>query len=91
MKYKIFLKQKLGENYKKFYLKNILILIFGKFYLQAKNFKKIIQSKFTFLKINLNKKVEHQSIVSKERGLLIDFTNENYLTFHLRPKYSKNF
>lgn len=91
MKYKIFLKKKFGENYKKFYLKNILILIFGKLYFKAKNFKKIIQNKFTFIKINLNKKIEHQSIIKKERGFLLDFTNENYLTFHLRPKNSKNF
>ena len=91
MKYKIFLKKKFGENYKKFYLKNILILIFGKLYFKAKDFKKIIQNKFTFIKINLNKKIEHQSIIKKERGFLVDFTNENYLTFHLRPKLSKNF
>ena len=91
MKYKIFLKRKFGENYKKFYLKNILILIFGKLYFKAKGFKKIIQNKFTFIKTNLNKKIEHQSIIKKERGFLVDFTNENYLTFHLRPKHSKNF
>ena len=91
MNYKIFFKKKFGENYKKFYLKNILIFIFGKFYFKARNLKKNIQNKFAFIKINLNKKIEHQSIIKKERGLLIDFTNENYLTFHLRPKHSKNF
>ena len=91
MNYKIFFKKKFGENYKKFYLKNILIFIFGKFYFKARNLKKNIQNKFAFIKINLNKKIEHQSIIKKERGLLIDFTNENYLTFHLRPKHSKSF
>ena len=91
MKYKIFLKKKFGENYKKFYLKNILILIFGKFYLKLREFKKNIQNKFAFIKINLDKKIEHQSIVKKENGFLVDCAYENYLTFHLRPKHSKNF
>ena len=91
MKYKIFLKKKFGENYKKFYLKNILILIFGKLYLKLREFKKNIQNKFAFIKINLDKKIEHQSIVKKENGFLVDCAYENYLTFHLRPKHSKNF
>ena len=61
MNYKIFLKKKFGENYKKFYLKNILILTFGNFYFKARDLKKNIQSKFAFVKINLNKKIEHQT------------------------------
>ena len=91
MKYKIYLKKKFGDNYKKFYLKNILIYIFGKFYFIARDLKRNVQSKLAFLKINLDKKIEHQSIVKKENCFLVDCAYENYLTFHLRPKHSKNF
>lgn len=91
MKIKTFLKKKLGSNYHKFRLKNILIKIFGKYFLNTREkFKKCI-SKFDFIKIKLNKKIEHQSIVKKENGILLDLTKNNYLTFHLRPKNSEDF
>src|SRR6056300_1694803 len=90
MKIKTFLKKKLGSNYHKFRLKNILIKIFGKYFLNTKKFKKYI-SKFDFIKIKLNKKIEYQSIVKKENGILLDLTKNNYLTFHLRPKNSEDF
>jgi len=91
MKIKTFLKKKLGSNYQKFRLKNILIKIFGKYFLNTREkFKKCI-SKFDFIKIKLNKKIDHQSIVKKENGILLDLTKNNYLTFHLRPKNSEDF
>lgn len=91
MKIKTFLKKKLGSNYHKFRLKNILIKIFGKYFLNTREkFKKCI-SKFDFIKIKLNKKIDHQSIVKKENGILLDLTKNNYLTFHLRPKNSEDF
>jgi len=91
MKIKTFLKKKLGSNYHKFRLKNILIKIFGKYFLNTREkFKKYI-SKFDFIKIKLNKKIDHQSIVKKENGILLDLTKNNYLTFHLRPKNSEDF
>jgi len=91
MKIKTFLKKKLGSNYRKFRLKNILIKIFGKYFLNTREkFKKYI-SRFDFIKIKLNKKIDHQSIVKKENGILLDLTKNNYLTFHLRPKNSEDF
>lgn len=91
MKIKTFLKKKLGSNYHKFRLKNILIKIFGKYFLNTREkFKKYI-SRFDFIKIKLNKKIDHQSIVKKENGILLDLTKNNYLTFHLRPKNSEDF
>lgn len=91
MKIKTFLKKKLGSNYYKFRLKNILIKIFGKYFLNTREkFKKYI-SRFDFIKIKLNKKIDHQSIVKKENGILLDLTKNNYLTFHLRPKNSEDF
>ena len=42
MKFKEFLKQKLGNKYQKFYLKNILSNIFGKFFFITRdNIRKI--------------------------------------------------
>ena len=91
MKIKTFLKKKLGSNYHKFRLKNILVKIFGKYFLNTREkFKKYI-SRFDFIKIKLNKKIDHQSIVKKENGILLDLTKNNYLTFHLRPKNSEDF
>lgn len=91
MKIKTFLKKKLGSNYHKFRLKNILKKIFGKYFLNTREkFKKYI-SRFDFIKIKLNKKIDHQSIVKKENGILLDLTKNNYLTFHLRPKNSEDF
>ena len=91
MKIKIFLKNKLGKYYKNFYLKNVLRVIFGKIFLNTRDFIKKNTKKFNFLKSNLNKKVEHQKIIKNEIGFLLDFTKDNYLTYHLRPKLAKNF
>jgi len=91
MKIKNFIKKKLGKNYYKFRLKYILHKVFGIFYILTRKYLKKIYSKLNFIKTNLNKKIEHQSIVTKETGFLIDFTKDNYLTFHLRPKKSENF
>ena len=91
MKIKNFIKKKLGKNYYKFRLKYILNKVFGRFYVLTRKYLKKIYSKLSFIKTNLNKKIEHQSIVTKETGFLIDFTKDNYLTFHLRPKKSENF
>jgi len=91
MKIKNFIKKKLGQNYYKFRLKYILNKVFGKFYVSTRKYFKNIYSKLSFIKKNLNKKIEHQSIVNKESGFLIDLTKDNYLTYHLRPKKSENF
>ena len=91
MKIKNFIKKKLGKNYYKFRLKYILNKVFGRFYILTRKYLKKIYNKLNFIKTNLNKKIEHQSIITKETGFLIDFTKDNYLTFHLRPKKSENF
>ena len=91
MSIKKFLKDKLGKNYHKLRLKYILYKIFGNFYLSLRNWIKKFYTKFDFLKNNLNKKIEHQSIIDKESGFVIDNTKNNYLTFHLRPKKAENF
>ena len=43
------------------------------------------------IKLKINKKIEHQPIVNKEKGFVLDGTLNNYLTFHLRPKKSSDF
>ena len=91
MSIKKFLKDKLGKNYHKLRLKYILYKIFGNFYLSLRNWIKKFYIKFDFLKNNLNKKIEHQSIIDKESGFIIDNTKNNYLTYHLRPKKAEDF
>ncbi len=91
MSFKKILKDKLGKNYYKFRLSYILNSLFGKLYLSLrKKFKSFIGN-FNFFKNKLNKKIEHQKIIQKESGFLIDATKNNYLTYHLRPKNSENF
>lgn len=91
MKIKDLIKNKLGKNYYKFRLKYILNKIFGNFYISTRKYFKNISGNFSFIKKNLNKKIEHQSIITRESGFIVDFTKDNYLTYHLRPKNSKNF
>ena len=91
MSIKKFLKDKLGKNYHKLRLKYILYKIFGNFYLALRNWIKKFYNKFDFFKNNLNKKIEHQSIIDKESGFIIDNTKNNYLTYHLRPKKAEDF
>ena len=91
MSIKKFLKDKLGKNYHKLRLKYILYKIFGNFYLLLRNWIKKFYTKFDLLKNNLNKKIEHQSIIDKESGFIIDNTKNNYLTYHLRPKKAEDF
>jgi len=91
MSIKKFLKDKLGRNYYKLRLKYILQKVFGNFYLTFRSLIKRFCNKFSFFKNNLNKKIEHQSIVDKESGFIIDSTKNNYLTYHLRPKNSRDF
>ena len=91
MSIKKFLKDKLGKNYHKLRLKYILYKIFGNFYLSLSNWIKKFCNKFDFFKNNLNKKIEHQSIIDKESGFIIDNTKNNYLTYHLRPKKAEDF
>ncbi|MDC3030192.1 WavE lipopolysaccharide synthesis family protein [Candidatus Pelagibacter sp.] len=91
MSIKQLLKEKLGKKYNKLRLKYILNKIFGDFYVVARKNIKKFNSKLNFYKNNLNKKVEFQRIVKKETGFIIDRTKDNYLTFHLRPKNSKDF
>ena len=91
MSIKKFLTDRLGKHYYK--LRSIYILqkVKGDFYLSFRSLIKRICNKFSFFKNNLNKKIEHQSIVDKESGFIIDNTKNNYLTYHLRPKNSKDF
>ena len=91
MSIKKFLKDKLGKNYHKLRLKYILYKIFGNFYLSLRDWVKKFYNKFDFFKNNLNKKIEHQSIIDKESGFIIDNTKNNYLTYHLRPKKAEDF
>tara|TARA_Y100001958_G_C21223747_1_gene549099 strand:+ start:261 stop:1439 length:1179 start_codon:yes stop_codon:yes gene_type:complete len=87
---KIF-KKTLGKKYYKFRLTYILNSLFGELYVSSRKKFKKFTSNFNFLKKNLDKKIEHQKIVQKETGFLIDGTKNNYLTYHLRPKNSENF
>ncbi len=91
MSFKNLIKKKLGKNYYKFRLSYILNSLFGEIYISSRKKFKNLSSKFNFLKKKLNKKVEHQKIIQKESGFLIDATRDNYLTYHLRPKNSENF
>lgn len=91
MSIKKFLKNKLGNHYYKLRLKYILHQIFGNFYLSLRNQTKKFYNKFSFFKNNLNKKIEHQRIIDKESGFIIDNTKDNYLTYHLRPKKAEDF
>lgn len=91
MSFKNLIKKKLGKNYYKFRLSYILSSLFGKLYISSRKKFKNFTSRFNFLKKNLSKKIEHQKIIQKESGFLIDATRDNYLTYHLRPKNSGNF
>lgn len=91
MSLKSLLKKKLGSHYYKIRSKYILTKIFGKYYLNTRSFIKKFTNKFLFIKKNLNKKIEYQRIVNKEVGFIVDCTKDNYLSYHLRPKNSKNF
>lgn len=85
---KIFLKKKLGKKYHFLRLKKILSFFFGDvFWNLRKIFKKILNP----IKLNLSQKVERQQIIEHEKGFVIDFTIDNYFTFHLRPKKNKHF
>jgi len=91
MSLKKILKDKLGKNYYKFRLTYILNSLFGKSYISTRKKFKNFTSSLNFFKKKLNKKIEHQKIIQKESGFLIDATKDNYLTYHLRPKNSENF
>ena len=69
-------------------LKNLSKLIFQKYYKNINHYYHIFFKRFKF---KLDKKIDLQSIIKKERGFLFDFTMDNYLTFHLRPKKSDNY
>ena len=85
------LKKVFGKNSHKFRLKNILGLLFGKNFFLIRTKFKLFLKRFDFLHLNLEKKIEHQRIVQKEKGLIIHLTKDNYLTYHLRPKKAQNF
>lgn len=91
MNLKKLIKNKLGNDYYKFRSKYILTKLFGNYYLALRKNLKAVTVKFNFIKNKLNKKIEHQRIINNESGFLIDFTKNNYLSYHLRPKDSKNF
>ena len=91
MSFKNLLKKKLGNHYYKIRSKYILTKIFGKYYLNTRLILKRFINKFSFIKNNLNRRVEYQSIINKETGFIVDCTRDNYLSYHLRPKNSKDF
>ena len=91
MRLKKIFKKIVGKNYYKFRLSYILNSLFGELYVSSRKKFKEFTSNFDFYKKNLDKKIEHQRIVRKETGFLIDGTKNNYLTYHLRPKNSENF
>ena len=85
-------KKLLGKNYQRFRLKKILMKIFGDAYLNKRRKWHYLKKKFSFFKNKLdNPNLGGQKIIKIERGFLIDATIDNYLTYHLRPKKSKNF
>ena len=84
-------KKLLGEDYHKFRSKNILKKIFGEAYINNQRKWKYLIKRFNFIKTKLDKKTAGQSLVKKENGFLLDLTFNNYLTYHLRPKFSKDF
>ena len=85
-------KKLLGKNYQKFRLKKILFKIFGDAYLNKRRKWHYLKKKFSFFKNKLDKpNIGGQRITKIEKGFLIDATIDNYLTYHLRPKKSKNF
>ncbi len=57
--------------------------LFGKNYPYINKRLKLFKNRFKF---NLSKKIASQKIVDKESGFILDFTKNNFLTFHLRPK-----
>ena len=85
-------KKLLGKNYQRFRLNRILTKIFGDAYLNKRRKWHYLKKKFSFFKNKLdNPNIGGQKITKTERGFLIDATIDNYLTYHLRPKRSKNF
>ena len=62
--------------------------IFTNFYSKLKIKFKEFKNRFKF---NLSKKISSQKIVINENGFLLDFTKNNYLSFHLRPKKFQDF
>ena len=66
MSFKNLLKKKLGNHYYKIRSKYILTKLFGKYYLNTRSIIKKFTSNFSFIKKNLNKKIEYQSIINKE-------------------------
>ena len=78
----------LGNNYEKLRSRNILKKIFKSKYEIFKNRFNNFRNRFKF---NLSKTISSQQIIKNEKGFLLDFTKNSYLTFHLRPKTSDNF
>ncbi len=85
---KFFFKKMLGSNYEKLRSRNILKKIFKSKYEIFKNRFNNFRNRFKF---NLSKTISSQQIIKNEKGFLLDFTKNSYLTFHLRPKTSDNF
>ena len=78
------LKKYLGNKYKYLRLKKILEVLLRKKFLYSYIKSKILQ-------INLDKKISNQKIIKKEKGIILNFTKNNFLTYHLRPKSSDDF
>jgi hypothetical protein len=89
--FKKILKNLLGEKYYKFRLKYILQKLFGDNFLDKHKKWKLFISNYYILKRKMNRKIAGQSLVKNEKGFLLDFTINNYLSYHLRPKLSKDF
>ena len=78
------LKKYLGDKYKYLRFKKILEILFNKKF-------KYSYAKSKILQIDLNKKISNQKIITKERGFVLNFTKDNFFSYHLRPKLSNNF
>ena len=85
------LKNLLGDKYYNLRLKNLLQKIFGNSFLEKHRKWKFFVEKFSIVKTRLNRKIAGQSLVRNEKGFLLDLTFDNYLSYHLRPKLSKDF
>lgn len=53
--------------------------------------KKIFQSLYQSLNFNLSKKISGLKIVKREKGFVLSFLSNNYLSFILRPKKNSDF
>jgi hypothetical protein len=75
----------------KFFLLNNTPFLFNLIRRLFQNYRDISYKIYSeFLHIHLDKKTKGASITPKERGFVVSFIRDNYLTLHLRPKKASN-